>query len=228
MEIENFININECTKLERNVYEFFDAFEGDISDYSAEKIAYLCRCSPATINRFFTKCGYQGYADFKFNSYHNNDVNRLFQIEQDTTTMDLFSKQLLTSEKILVFGFGSSYISAQYLYNKLVKLNLPAIMINDRYDLSRIEHDTAIIISNTGESRAIISILNSDYDQDKILSITKKASPLCFHSKASLTHNTEMIVHHSNEHDEQIHLLHLIYQYEKHLKQYIKHYTPLN
>ncbi len=221
MEIENYINIQQCTKLEQNIYQFFDSFESDINDYSAEMIAELCCCSTATLNRFFRKCGYSGYGDFKHNYIHLANANTYFHIHQSTNDVYQFSQKLINSRKIIIFGFGTSHIAAQYLYYKLIKLNFPIILIIDRYDLSRIEHDTAIIISNTGASRAIISIINSDYDCSKILSITKSNSPLAFNSAVALTHNTDMIIAHSQLHDEQIHLFHLIYEYEKGLRKII-------
>ncbi|MGL4589842.1 MAG: MurR/RpiR family transcriptional regulator [Mycoplasmatales bacterium] len=220
MEISKYISKDKCTKTEVHIYNFLDANDYSLCGVSAEIIAKKCNCSMSSITRFFQKCGFDGFSEFKHfinnNSFQSSEYFNHPNLENDYL---LFAKQIKHANIILIFGFGSSHITAQYLYHILLRLDYNVRIITDRYDLQAIKHDCSIIISNSGETRAISSLLSSDYDQRKILAITKANSTLYKHSRVALCHNICTIDEHSFNHDEQIHLLLTTYELIKILKQ---------
>ena len=208
------VNENSLIKI-KNSYNLFSKTEKKIANYllkHTEKFIYMtilelaksCKVSKASVIRFYTKLGYQGYQEFKVSItmdtaknlaiYEKNenkeDLDHLLEEvtrENITTLTDSLNtinrknvesaaEILLNSDNIEVFGMGPSWITAEAIKCKFLKLNLKCNATQDLYvqciaTANLKKCSTALVITFSGQTPLFEALSAAKKNGTKIISI---------------------------------------------------------
>ncbi len=142
---------DELTPVEKRIADYFIQ-NRDASDYSAKSIAYKLYVSEASLTRFAKKNGYNGFREFIYNlklaaSEGTPNINEM--IEKAAATyqhilnkswllvnekqMENLSKSISNSQRILIYGMGSSGMAAQEFKLRLMRLGLLVDAVTDSH-----------------------------------------------------------------------------------------------
>lgn len=123
------IDVTKLTELEKQVLD-------RLSDYSQKnappriiEAAKICECSVSNVSKAIKKAGFRGYKAYINYLYYGDqptretipEIERLKRIldEFDISLVHEFVELLSRHEKIVLFGYGPSFIAAQYFEYKL-------------------------------------------------------------------------------------------------------------
>lgn len=123
------IDVTKLTELEQRVLD-------RLSDYAKENVppkivdaAEICECSVSNVSKAIKKAGFGGYKAYINFLYYDErpatktipEIERLKLIldEFDITLVHEFVELISQHERILLFGYGPSFIAAQYFEYKL-------------------------------------------------------------------------------------------------------------
>ena len=140
--------------------------------------AEICECSVSLVSKAVKKAGFGGYKQFMRYLYYKespqkvltDELNRIKQIidDFDTSLTSEIVKLILSHKKIFLFGFGPSYICAQYIEYKLrFCINSFIAVPPDETSLRNLLDDESllIILTATGKYRSFKEI--TDFAKSK-------------------------------------------------------------
>ena len=165
------INMSNLNPLEREIYDTLQNHSQTDADIKINQAAELCGCSVSKISKFVKKLGfsnYKQYMDFLYgkeivvkSSSTELDRIRHFIDDFDETIVDEFIELVNSHEKIVLFGYGPSFIVAQYFeYRLRVSTNKFVMAVSDEISIETIVDDTTLLVifTATGTFRSFENI----------------------------------------------------------------------
>ncbi|SEL31010.1 transcriptional regulator, RpiR family [Carnobacterium iners] len=172
-------NFTFLTKKDKHIATYILENQKDADSWNIKDLAHLTNTSNATITRFCHKLNYHSFSEFKtlisqelhqtpepaqltekITDYYNQLIYSSSQLINPLQIAELI-QAIQKASKIVVFGLGSSGLSAMELGNRLTRMGLvidavkdPHMMIMSATLLN--EGDLLIAISNSGETDAIV------------------------------------------------------------------------
>ncbi|MFL0267396.1 MurR/RpiR family transcriptional regulator [Candidatus Clostridium radicumherbarum] len=158
------IDFNKLNPLEKKINENLIALSKDVSDITINQAAEACNCSVSKISKFVKKLGfnnYKQYMDFlygkelpKKKTFGELDRIKNFIDDFDISLVDEFIELINAYEKIILFGYGPSFICTQYFEYKLrINTNKIVIAVPDELSAESLidEKSLLVIFSATGK-----------------------------------------------------------------------------
>lgn len=182
-------NLDQMTKLEKNVARFFLDRQTDLNNLSSATISQLLHISPAALTRFAQKCGFKGYREFVF-EYQNSQkqLDEDFQhIQKDLTKrvlvdykaiinqtnelvdedkLERIAHMLDKASRVYFYGVGSSGLVARETKLRFMRLGLVCEAVSDTDSMvwtNSILDETCLVfgLSLTGQTQAILNSLET-------------------------------------------------------------------
>jgi len=123
------VDTTKLNTLEKKVVDTLVAYKKTGPAPKIPEAAQLCGCSVSQVSKAIKKAGFKGYKDFIQHLYLGKppqaegleELERLKRVidDFDLSTVDEFVELIYAHEKITLFGYGPSLISAQYFEYKL-------------------------------------------------------------------------------------------------------------
>lgn len=164
-----------------------DYFLGDvpIENLSPKTLTARLYVSKATLTRFANRCGFEGYREFVYHyktgrvqqpggSSFTQMTRKVIETYQaifdrtraliDEDQLERIARMLVCSERVYLYGSGSSGIAARELRLRLMRLGMPVEAIDDyllmKINASVMQPDATVIgLSISGKTRVLLSSL---------------------------------------------------------------------
>lgn len=187
-------DLNRLNTLEQEIYSILIPHLKNGEHLKITQAAVLCGCSSSKISKFVKKIGFENYKQFvsfvqgeslqekKVSSEMERICN--FAHEFDSELVDTFIDQFEAHEKIVLFGYGPSFICCQYFEYKLrIHSDKFIVAVPDMITASRLLDDKALLVifSTTGKFASFdevcekgrkkgcdIILIAEEYNQDLI------------------------------------------------------------
>lgn len=167
------IDLSNLNTLEQRIYDRLLESSKAQDDLTITQAAKMCGCSISKISKFSKKLGfknYKQYVDFLYGKElskeeTSNEFDRLrkYMDDFDFSLIDEFVELLDQHEKICIFGYGPSFIVAQYFEYKLrFSTNKYTIALPDELSVINMLDDKSLLVifTTTGAWRSFESIYN--------------------------------------------------------------------
>lgn len=203
----NIKNQKNLTSGEKNVANYIIENPNKVIISTVTILAESTHTSLGTVLRLIKKLGYKTFGEFKLALTVSIVENKNKKQEQESSPLNIIDKILESihtikdsldydniklaaslihnSNKIIIYGYGASHSIAYFLYFKLLKLGLPAVLINNSYEATAItpyksNNETVILISGSGSSKRILHLAKEFKDsKNNVISLTNMSrSPL--------------------------------------------------
>ena len=192
-----------------------------LKNINIQDLAQLTNTSTSTITRFCQKIGCESFVDFKFMLHTSQDAQ---PVEAQSTifktvssyydlvlkrTVDLLDEKQIeqlivniqSAEHIMVYGLGSSGLTAKEIAMRLSRMGIKAQSETDSHQMiigSAITdaRDLVIGISNSGETREVVNALdNAERNGAKTIAITstKESSLHRVAGETLFVHNSRFV-----------------------------------
>ena len=161
------IDFNKLNPLEKLINETLIAFSKTATNITITKAAEACDCSVSKISKFVKKLGfnnYKQYIDFLYGkglpvNRSSIELERIksFIDDFDISLVDEFIELLNSYEKIILFGYGPSFIATQYFEYKLrINTNKFVIAVPDEISVESLLDDKSLLVifSTTGKFKS--------------------------------------------------------------------------
>lgn len=165
------IDFSRLNPLEKQIHNQLLHYSELYPDIKINKAAEMCSCSVSKISKFVKKLGfanYKQYMDFLYGKevLPNNSSRELERIknfinEFDPSLVDDFIELLNKHDKIILFGYGPSFICAQYFEyklrlctNKFISTVPDEITVETTAD----ENTLLVVLTTTGTFRSFDNI----------------------------------------------------------------------
>jgi len=167
------INFNKLNDLEKKINETLTALSKNTSTITITQAAEACACSVSKISKFVKKLGfdnYKQYIDFLYGKEIPQKKSSL-ELERiknfidafDIALVDEFIELMNAYEKIILFGYGPSFICTQYFEYKLrIHTNKFVIAVPDEISVESLLDDKSLLVifSTTGKFKSFNRINN--------------------------------------------------------------------
>lgn len=160
--------MNTFKGIEHAIYEYLLINSSSLSMITAKTIANKNYTTTTSVNRVCKKLGYQSYTELRYRFYDDLQVVPIHaeQLSQTKTQkthnqsdqISILVEHLIKSSMIYLYGQGASILSLNYLARFLSLANLSHIVINDAHQFSRAQSGMMILISKSGETKAVIDV----------------------------------------------------------------------
>jgi DNA-binding MurR/RpiR family transcriptional regulator len=157
-------DLNRLNSLEQEIYHTLIPHLKKGEHVKITQAGELCGCSSSKISKFVKKIGFDNYKQFvgfiqgerQKEKKASSEIERIsnFVQEFDTAQVDTFIDQFEGHEKIVLFGYGPSFICAQYFEYKLrIHSDKFIVAVPDMLTASRLLDDKTLlaIFSTTGK-----------------------------------------------------------------------------
>ncbi|CAH1059813.1 MurR/RpiR family transcriptional regulator [Paenibacillus pseudetheri] len=165
------VDVTKLNPLESKIHNVLIHASKYEKDIKITRAAELCNCSVSKISKFVNKLGFTNYKQYIHYVYgyeiiqkkHSSELERIkhFIENFDDTLVDKFIEQLNNHDKIILFGYGPSYICAQYFeYRLRLVTNKVVIGLQDEITAINLldENSLMIVFSTTGQFKAFDSM----------------------------------------------------------------------
>ncbi len=168
------------SKSEKRIAEFIKENPSIAVTLSSQELAAKINTSNSTLTRFCQKLGYRNFIEFQvllasdltpeketdnisntIKKYYSNTLDAAIQLFRPED-IDLFADQIRHARKILIFGIGSSGMTASELNLRLVQMGFASSVMTDSF-LMLVQsgffssRDLIIAVSNSGETKSVIN-----------------------------------------------------------------------
>lgn len=182
---------NNLSPTDLKVANYIDANINNIDLLTIDSICNELYISKSAITKYCQKIGYSGFRELKFDAKNiTSNTNNSSSIQDYQEQIDKFfkrigedtylevAKEIMSAEKIIVFGQSQSYHAGELLANKLrITVSKNAIAINDMQHLeieSNQKDCLVIIISASISTNPVIeAIVNMHRKQAKVMMISE-------------------------------------------------------
>lgn len=215
---------SSMTPAEKRIAEYILNHQEELKDTNSYKLAHATKTGQATVIRFSKSIGYTHFQEFILDlrtSEHRDIIERDINIQDDiittntkmvqsyTSTLNLILEQnkeeafqsalslILTAQKIIILGIGSSGLAGLDFANKLLKYGKTTFYNSDIHmSLSLISNatpdDLVIIFSASGMKQEIVTGAKTAKEKGvKVLAITSLG-------KSKLTKEADVILYITN------------------------------
>ncbi|MBU3112078.1 MurR/RpiR family transcriptional regulator [Clostridium lacusfryxellense] len=161
------IDFNKLNPLEKMINETLITLSKTATNITITKAAENCDCSVSKISKFAKKLGFNNfkqYIDFLYGKDlpENRSSVELERIKNfiddfDISLVDEFIKLLNSYKKIILFGYGPSFIATQYFEYKLrINTNKFVIAVPDEISVESLLDDKSLLVifSTTGKFKS--------------------------------------------------------------------------
>lgn len=165
------IDLDRLNPLEKNINEKLTNYAKVSSDLSIRKASEVCGCSISKISKFVKKLGFKNfkqYVDFLYDRGQlqtevSDELERLkkFIDNFDIALVDEFIELMQAHERIILFGYGPSFICAEYFEYKLrIVTNKVVIAVPDEVSVRKLMDDSTLLVifSTTGQFKSFDEI----------------------------------------------------------------------
>ncbi|WP_283675442.1 MurR/RpiR family transcriptional regulator [Butyricicoccus sp. Marseille-Q5471] len=171
---------SRLTKSEQKIADYIVVHPAQAAAASSQELVQIVGTSNSTLTRFCQKLAYRNYIEFqtllaaegtsgqapeetlrRINHYYERTLNAACELVS-AQQLDEFVSRIHRAEKILIFGLGSSGLTANELNMRLVQMGFTSSAMTDSF-LMRVQSslfspkDLIIAVSNSGETREVIS-----------------------------------------------------------------------
>lgn len=203
------IDFNALNPLERKIHATLSEHSKTVDNIRITRAAELCDCSVSKISKFAKKFGftnYKQYLDFLYGrklpeTNQSSELARLQGVikEFDHKKVDEMVELICDHDKLVLFGYGPSFICAQYLEYRLRTCTTKVtIAVPDSLSVASLidEHTLLLVFTVTGTFQSFeniyldtkqkggdVAIIAEEYNTslfnqgDKIFCLTKDAQP---------------------------------------------------
>lgn len=167
------IDLNKLNTLEHQINETIIKCSKENPNLKIAQAAELCGCSMSKISKFVKKLGFNNYKQYMDFLYGNDIVqkdssNELERIKRfledfDLSLVDEFIELMNSYEKIILFGYGPSFICTQYFEYKLrLTTNKFISSAPDEISVERLIDDKSLLVifSATGKFKSFEELYN--------------------------------------------------------------------
>ena len=167
------IDFNKLNPLESQIYEILLTLSKNNSNIKITQAAEACSCSTSKISKFVKKLGFNNYKQYMDFLYGNetpqkkssSELERIknFIDDFDISLVDEFIELMNSYEKIILFGYGPSFICTQYFEYKLrINTNKFVICVPDEISVETLIDDNSLLVifSTTGKYKSFERIYN--------------------------------------------------------------------
>ncbi len=168
------IDLSRLNPLEQEIYRKIQAYALEHADLKITQAAEMNNCSISKVSKFVKKLGfknYKQYMDFLYgrempSKKTSNELDRIqhFIADFDQSLVDEFMSLLNSHEKIILFGYGPSFIVATYFEYKLrIFTNKFVIAVPDELSIRTMVDDKTLVVifTATGSFRSFESVYQS-------------------------------------------------------------------
>lgn len=159
------VNKDLLNALEKNIYATLIKEIKQNDTLSITDAGTICNCSPSKISKFVQKLGFKTYKEYlafisgKAVTVTSNENERLSKFLENFNPdiVDQFAAHLQKFEKIILFGYGPSFIAGQYFEYKLRNLlDIPIWAVAHETSINDIlsNNNLVIIFSVTGQFKS--------------------------------------------------------------------------
>ncbi|MDY3618401.1 MurR/RpiR family transcriptional regulator [Agathobaculum sp.] len=170
----------QLSKSEQKIGAYIAAHPGEAAAVSSQELARATGTSGSTLTRFCQKLGYRNFIEFqtllagegaperapedilhKINHYYGRTLGEACALVCPAD-FEAFVQKIHDAEKILVFGLGSSGLTANEFNMRLVQMGFTSTAMTDSF-LMRVQSslfspkDLIIAVSNSGETPEVVS-----------------------------------------------------------------------
>jgi len=173
------IDLSRLNPLEQEIYSKIKAYSVEHADLKITQVAEMNNCSISKISKFVKKLGfknYKQYMDFLYgrdmpSKKTSNELDRIQQFidDFDESLVDEFMSLLNSHEKIILFGYGPSFIVAQYFEYKLrIFTNKFVIAVSDELSVwTMVDEKTLVVIfTATGSFRSFETVYKATKEKN--------------------------------------------------------------
>ncbi len=185
------IDLNNLNPLEKEIYTILNQKALTIPNIKITQAADFCNCSISKISKVTKKLGFKNYKQFMSFlygeeisvSFTSNELNRLKQFidDFDPKLVDDFIDLINKHERIILFGYGPSYIVAQYFEYKLHTLtNKYSIAMQDVISVTNMADNKSLLVifTATGSFKSFEDIyINAKEKGCTVLVISEEYNP---------------------------------------------------
>lgn len=167
------IDFNKLNLLEQQIYAQLLESSKLYSDLKITQAAELCGCSISKISKFVKKLGFTNYKQFMDFLYGreisqketSSELERikLFIDDFDDALVDEFIEMVNNHERIILFGYGPSFLCAQYFEYRLRTCSSKFILaVGDEVSVENmVDQNTLLVIfTTTGAFRSFENIFS--------------------------------------------------------------------
>jgi len=219
------------SKSEASVLDYLEDHFKQIPFMGVIKIASESYTSQATVNRTCKLLGFRGFSQLKYaleediklmarkTSSHIVNTEYIISKINFETSADFMQHLITSRNKLLVFGLGGSYISAQYLQRQLLYLGIPSIFVAETQMMKYFSGYTLILLSSSGETQRCIQVIDEAHKAHlTVISITKKDSSVMNKSNLSFCHDVPVDKMEGISREQQLHMIIMIHEIINQLK----------
>lgn len=140
------LNTNNLTKLEREIDEKLSKAVKINSELRIVDAGKMCDVSPSKISKFVRKAGFKNFKQYRLyfsgqdtsvkKQNNSTEINRLIEFLNnfDSEIVDDFLSIIKKYNKIIIYGMGPSFISAEYFGYKLETITSKNIIVSQDED----------------------------------------------------------------------------------------------
>ncbi|WP_316633896.1 SIS domain-containing protein [uncultured Flavobacterium sp.] len=159
------VNKDLLNSLEKNIYSILIKEIKQNNTLSIIDAASICGCSPSKISKFVQKLGFKNYKEYlafiSGNAFtvipNENERLNKFLDNFNSEIIEHFAAYLQKFEKIILFGYGPSFIAGQYFEYKLRNLlEIPICAVAHETSINDLlsKNNLVIIFSVTGQFKS--------------------------------------------------------------------------
>lgn len=185
----------DLTDTEQKIASYILEFPEKVVNMTAKELASACGTVPSAINRMCKSIGIEGFAKLKislataignecydnnipfdkadnpkiiFNKVFNSGINTLKSTYQmiDFSKIDEISKKIVSSQRIFIFGVGTSSVVADDAAYRFSQLGIQAYAYTDILQMNVMANnmkkgDVAFGISHSGRTKVVVDAMRS-------------------------------------------------------------------
>ncbi|MEK4306756.1 MULTISPECIES: MurR/RpiR family transcriptional regulator [Oceanobacillus] len=160
------LDTDHLTQLEKRIHAILSKKMAEGENLKILQAAEICEVSPSKISKLARKLGFDNFKQYKLYfsgkpielppQNNSNEIERLktYLDNFDTQLVDDFVSVFNNFNKIIIYGLGPSYISAEYFAYKLATVtnnNITVTQHEDHASLIADEDTLLIVLSVTGK-----------------------------------------------------------------------------
>jgi DNA-binding MurR/RpiR family transcriptional regulator len=181
------IDLNNLNPLEKGIYNTLNQKALSIPNIKIIQAAEFCSCSISKISKVVKKLGFKNYKQFMSFLYGetisvtftSNELNRIKQFidDFDAKVVDDFIDLINQHERIILFGYGPSYIVAQYFEYKLHTItNKYSIAMQDALSVKNMADNKSLLVifTATGTFKSFEDIYRTAKEKDCTVSVVSE------------------------------------------------------
>ncbi len=190
------IDFSKLNQLEHKIYNQLLESSKLHDDLKITQAAELCDCSVSKISKFVKKLGFTNYKQFVDFLYGNeialkkesSELERIkhFIDDFDHSLVDEFLDLMNNHERIILFGYGPSFMFVQYFeYRLRIFSNKFILAVGDDISIENMlaENTLLVIFTTTGTFRSFENIYNSAKNKGcEVLIVTEEYNKNLFAS----------------------------------------------